>query len=55
MLATTAAASATNATQPSSPRDKSSIFIADISSRAARTWAETAAPVLTASAAAAGT
>ena len=55
MFATTATASATRGTQPSSPLDKSSMFIADIFSRASRTWADVAAPALTASAAAAGT
>ena len=55
MFATTATASATRATQRSSPRDNNSTLIAEISSNAARTWAEIAAPARTASAAAAGT
>ena len=55
MLATTATASATRATQASSPRASSSMLMAEISSRAARTWAEAAAPRRTAWAAEAGT
>ncbi len=55
MLATTATASATRATQTSSPRDSNSILIAEISPSAARTRAETVAPRRTASAAPAGT
>ena len=55
MLAITATASATTAIYRSSPRDNSSTLIAEISSSASRTRAETAAPARTASAAAAGT
>ena len=51
MLATTATASATRATQPSAPRDNSSMLMAEISSKASRTRADTAAPARTASAA----
>ena len=55
MLATTATASATRATQASSPRASSSMLMAEISPSAARTWAEAAAPRRTAWAAEAGT
>ena len=55
MLATTATASATRVTQASSRRANSSILMAEISSSAARTWVEAAAPRRTASAAEAGT
>lgn len=55
MLATTATASATRATQPSAPRDNNSMLMPEISSSASRTLVDTAAPRRTASAAAAGT
>jgi hypothetical protein len=55
MLANTATASATRAIERSSPRESNSMLIAEISSAAWRTRAETAAPARTASAAAAGT
>lgn len=55
MLATTATTSLTRATQASFPRANSSMLMLEISSNAARTWAETAAPRRTASAAEAGT
>ena len=54
MLANTATASATRATQASSRRANSSMLMAEISSSAARTWVEVAAPRRTASAAEAG-
>ena len=54
MLASTATASATRATQVSSRRANSSILMAEISSSTARTWVEVAAPRRTASAADAG-
>lgn len=55
MLATTATVSPTRATQPSAFRASNSMLIAEISSNASRTRADTAAPSRTASAAAAGT
>jgi hypothetical protein len=55
MFASTATASATSAIQASSPLDKSSMLMADISSSTDLTRAEVAAPARTASAAAAGT
>jgi len=55
MLAITATVSATSATQTSSPRFNNSMLMAEISSNAARTCAEAAAPRRTASAVPAGT
>ena len=55
MLARIATVSDTKTIQRSSPRESNSTLIAEISSMARRTWAETAAPARTASAAPAGT
>ncbi len=55
MLATTATASYEGTIQANSPRDSNSMLITEISSNAARTDAEIAAPARTASAAPAGT
>ncbi len=55
MLATTATVSPDSAIQASSPRDSNSMLITEISSNAARTDTEIAAPARTASPAAAGT
>ena len=55
MLATTATASADKAIQANSPRDSNSMLITEISSNAARTDIEVAAPARTAWAAPDGT